>query len=237
MLWPGPDSACYYLDPSAGLTDGGLWKDSSRFGLHCTPVGYAAPNWGYSLGPSGAPRITFDGAAQYGTIAAPANARFFTAAPLTEMTIAVVARHNSPAAGDRIFSCNDAVSTRGFGFAMQAAAVMQIAGYNAVGALIFYPVEGDNGPYISRTRLTILSGRCVDATARRWVDGVGRVTTYGVAAAPGPIAYDTAVVPTVGRHTSGGLYFDGDLYFLGIWPLVFTDSEARAFSAYWMDRT
>jgi len=240
MIFPGPDSAIFYLDPAAGLDSSNRWIDSSKYQLNVTPVGYAAPNYGLSLGPSGAPRITFDGAAQYGTIAAPANARFFAAAQTNQATVAVVARHNSPASGDRIFSSTNGALTRGMDISMipgGSANQMECRGYSAAGAICLIPRDGDDTPYLSRTRVTILAGRGADALALRWIDGVGRTAAYPVAASADPVAYDAAVVPTVGRHSAGAFYFDGDLYFLGIWPLVFTDSEARAFSAYWMDRT
>jgi len=230
MLWPGPDSACFYLDPSAGLTDGGLWKDSSRFGLHCTPVGYAAPNWGYSLGPSGAPRIGFNGANQTGAL----PLRFYLNAPTTAVTFALVARHNNPTAGDRVFSCVNAGNVRGIEMTSPTSARMGITGYDGA-VLCAYSSEATDSGYVGRTRVTILAVEQAGSLARRWVDGVG-LTPFFLGNV-NPIAYDTAVVPTIGTHPFAAVYFDGDLYFLGIWPLVFTDSEAKAFSAFWMDRT
>jgi len=235
MLWPGPDSACFYLDPSAGLTDGGLWKDSSRFGLHCTPVGYAAPNWGYSLGPSGAPRITFDGAAQRGDILAPSLARFYAAANNTSiLTIAAVVRSNAPADNDRIFSC---VAPAGRGFALRYFNVsrMSIDAYDGAGALGTMIENAGVGATTSRTNVMVLSFDKVGVLGRAWRDRDGNAITIGGAATA--IGYDAAQVPQLGTWAGVANYFDGDLYFLGIWPLVFTDSEARAFSAFWMDRT
>lgn len=237
MLFPGPDSAILHLDPALGLTDGGLWRDGSKYGLHVTPnANYAAPNYGLAIGPSGAPYIGFNGVNQNGSLVAPANTRFFSVAPTTQATVVVVARHNDPTATDNIFSSENAGATRGFIVSMNTAARMQVFGWDAAGALTFYPLDGNDTPYAARTRVTIISGRCTDALALRWIDGVGRTASYAIAATVGPIAYDAAVVPTVGCRTDGIRRFDGSLYFLGIWPLVFTDQEARACSAFWLDR-
>lgn len=67
-LFPGPDTALFYLDPNAGLTDGNLWTDSSPNGLHVTPVGYSAPNYGISSGNRGVKYISFNGSTQYGNL-------------------------------------------------------------------------------------------------------------------------------------------------------------------------
>jgi len=237
MMWPGPEKSCLYIDPAAGLSAANQWRDLSPYQLDVQPVGYAAPNYGLSLGPSGAPRITFDGAAQRGTMGVTVSPRFYANAPQKEGTVVIVARHNAPAATDNIMSCENIAANRGFVVSMNTATRVQFYGYDAAGVLTFYPLDGDDTPYLSRTRVTIISGRCTDALARRWIDGVGRTATYAIAATPGPLAYDTAVVPTIGCRPDGIRFFDGDLYHLAIYPLIFTDQEARACSDYWRNVT
>jgi len=235
MLWPGPDSACFYLDPSAGLTDGGLWKDSSRFGLHCTPVGYAAPNWGYSLGPSGAPRITFDGANQYGEFPAAASARFHALYPFSSVTVAAVVKFTSHAVSNRIFADYSAAPARGMQFEHWANGRMELIGADAAAATSGL-LEDPSGPLIPRVRVLVDATITSTGVSRyAWRDGVqGTTTANGAGAGPWVAGANN---PRVGAQSNVvASLLDGDLYFLGIWPLVFTDSEARAFSAFWMDR-
>ena len=232
MLWPGPEKSIFHLDPAAGLTDGNLWKDSSPYGLHVTPVGYAAPNYGLSLGPSGAPRITFDGAAQRGTL----PLRFYATAPVGDFTITCVARHNAPANLDQIFFAHNNGWTRGISLLITPTAErMQIRSFDAAGAVSSW-TDAASVPLTQRTRASVLSLSQAGSTGRSWHDSVGVVGAF--AGSTAVIGYDAAAVPCIGSWSAGaGNFFDGDLYFLGIWPLIFTDSEARAFSAFWMDRT
>lgn len=233
MLWPGPEKSCLYLDPAAGLTDGNLWKDSGPYGLHVTPVGYAAPNYGLSLGPSGAPRITFNGANQYGTL----PLRFYATAPVGAFTAVCVARHNAPANLDQVFFAHNNGWTRGISLLITPSAErMQIRSFDAAGAVSTW-TDAASVPLTQRTRVSILSLSQVGSSGRSWHDEVGVAGAF--AGSTNPIAYDAAAVPTIGAWVGGaGNFFDGDLYFLGIWGgIVFTNSEAKAFSAFWMDRT
>lgn len=237
-IFPTYQQACFALDPAAGLNASNQWKDSAPYQLDVVPVNFVAPGYGITQGASGAPYILFNGTTQRGTLSiAGEAARFYAVAPTTQGTVAIVARHTAPAATDKIFSCENVGATRGINVSMNTAARIQFYGYDAAGALTFYPYEPDDSPYESRTRVTILSGRCTDAFAARWVDRQGRTPGYAIAASPGPIAYDAATIPTVGCRPDGFHFFDGNLYFLGIWPFVWSDSEAKAFSDYWIDRT
>ena len=237
MLWPSYQQAVFALDPAAGLTDGNLWKDSGPNGFDWTPnANYAAPAYGIAPGPSGAPYIGFNGANQYGTLAAAPMARFYaTCAGVARFTVAIVARHNAPAANDIIFNTMDGGGTRGLILRYLAAERLFLRGLDAAAAASLYALESTDASYTSRTRVTILSAFGADAYG--WVDGVQRTMTFPTAGNGNAVGWNAAIVPTVGAFSGGGFYFDGDLYFLGIWPLIFTDSEARAFSAYWMDRT
>lgn len=228
-LFPTPQESCFYLDPNAGLTDGNLWKDSGPHGLHVTPVNFTAPNWGISTGPSGAKMITFNGTNQRGTL----PLRWYTNAPTTAVTVAVVARYNAPAASDRIFNATNAGGTLGFVLRHSVAERLHLYCLDAVSAVTLESIESDDAPLTSRTRVSVLSAR--QSTALRWVDRVGRAATGSANA--NPVAYDVAGVPTVGAVGGGGAYFDGDLYCLGIFSRVWSDSEAKAFADYWRERT
>lgn len=230
-LFPGPSDSCLYIDPNAGLTDDNLWRDLSPFACHVTPVGYAAPAYGIATGPSGAKMITFNGANQWGTL----PVRFYANAPLNTLTVAAVMRHNSPLASDRIFSCENGAGTRGFVFSMSTAERTRIGASDAAGAACINTNESTDAPYTSRTRVTIFSATSLVAASRCWVDRVGVTTAVGVNG--NPIAYDLATTPNVGRFTGGGLLFDGDLYFLGIWGRIWSDQESKAFSDYWRNVT
>lgn len=235
MLWPGPEKSCLYLDPAAGLDSTNKWIDSSPLRLNITAAaGYVTPNWGLAIGPSGAPYIAFNGVNNRGTMAAAPMARFYAAlAGQTSFTCAVVARHNAPAFGDMIFAAQNPGQT--LGIAVWNAAAERLSAYalDAGGAVASRSLEANDAPLLSRTRVTVLASS--GAAAWRWVDGQGRAATAG--GNGNPIAVDAAAIPTIGSFVGGGNYFDGSLYFLGLWVgLVFTDSEAKAFSAYWLDR-
>ena len=221
-LFPTPQESCFYLDPNAGLDDANNWRDLSPYQLNVLPVGYAAPAYGIFTGPSGAKAISFNGANQRGTL----PLRWYTNAPTTAVTVAVVARYNAPAASDRIFNATNAGGTLGFVLRHSVAERLHLYCLDAVSAVTLESIESDDAPLTSRTRVSVLSAR--QSTALRWVDRVGRAATGSANA--NPVAYDVAGVPTVGAVGGGGAYFDGDLYFLGIWPRLFTDAEAKAMS-------
>lgn len=234
-IFPTYQQACFALDPAAGLNAANQWKDSGPYQLDCSPQGYAAPAYGISNGPSGAPKINFDGATQRGQMAADVMARFYTIAPTTALTFAVVARYNAPAASDRIFNCRNGAATRGIQLMCTTANRLIVEAYDAagVGALTF---DTADVPLAQRTRVSIMAVGGSSTTLRYgWHDRVGWAQT--AFNTTGAWTYDTAVVPYIGEATGGGGRFDGDLYFLGLWPFVWTDSEAKAFSDYWIDRT
>lgn len=234
-IFPTYQQAIFALDPAAGLNVANQWKDSAPSQLDITPnANFVAPSYGIGNGPSGAPKINFNGTNQCGAMSAAVAARFFTIAPSGPMTAVVVARHNAPAISDRIFSCTTAASTRGFNVSMSTAERLQFASYDAGGLLGQYVVEADNAPLTSRTRVTILGFNGL--AFYRWVDRDGRLAVGG--GNGNPIAYDNTVLPIVGAHIGGAaLFFDGDLYFLGFWPFVFSDQEAKAMSDYWREKT
>lgn len=228
-LFPTPQESCFYLDPAAGLDASNNWIDSSPFGLNVTPVGYAAPNYGITTGPSGAKCITFNGANQRGTL----PLRFYNNAPVGDFTIACVARHNAPANLDYIFFGHNNAWTRGIGLTVSPTAERMMArSYDAAGAFTTW-TDAASVPFTGRTRVSVLSLSPAGSTGRSWHDRVGVAGAF--AGSTNPIAYDVAAVPVIGSWSAGaGNFFDGNLYLLAIWPRLFSSQEAVAFSDYWM---
>lgn len=85
------------------------------------------------------------------------------------------------------------------------------------------------------TRVSVHSAGRLGSISGGWWDRNKLSTTY-VTANTNPIGYDTTVVPAVGAFTGGSAFFTGDIYFLGIWPRVWTSQESRAFCDYWLNR-
>lgn len=231
MLFPGPERSCFWLDPAAGLTDGGLWKDSSPYGLHVTPVGYASPAYGISTGPSGAKRITFNGAQQGDLPLA-----FWASFPSAAATWVMVARHTAAANGERIFFARSGAPFNGMELIVAPGNRLRVNGYSAgnnTGC-----VHTADVPLAGRTRVTILS--CTAPTAARiiggWTDRDGVAMTDVAGAGVSAWGSSVGTVPNIGS-AAGGNFWAGDLYFLALFPFIFTHSEAVAMSDFWRDRT
>jgi len=230
MLWPGPEKSCFLLDPNAGLSAGNLWRDSGPNQLEATTVNYVAPNYGIASNSKGTKYISFNGATQRATL----PLRFYDRAPTTETTIVVVQRFNAPTASDFVFSAVNAAVTRGMAVDLSTAERLRIRAYDAAGAVMSCTMTAD-GPLTTRTRVIILSLEQSISLVRAWVDGVQVAATF--AGSLNPISYDAAVVPTIGCIVGGaGNFNDCDLFLFGIDNRVWTDAEAKAFSAYWMDK-
>jgi hypothetical protein len=229
-LFPTPQESCFYLAPE--LTDTGLWRDLSPFGLHGTVGGgYAGPAYGITTGPSGAKYIACDGANDNGTL----PLRFYTNAPTTAITVALVQWFNAPAADDRVFDCVNAGVTRGFAVDFSAAARLRIRAYDAAGAVKSCTLTAD-APFVSRTRVVVLTMEPARSYAAAWVDRVQVAATF--AGSTTPIAYDAAVVPTLFSIVGGaGNFNDGGVYALAVDDRVWSHAEAVAFCDYWRDRT
>lgn len=227
MLWPKPN--ILLIDPADGLTLDNRWVESSGRGLHATPSGYAAPNYGLATGASGAAYIACDGANDLGTI----STRFYDKTPLSAVTIVLAQRFNAPAANDFVFSSVNAGATRGLAVDFSTAERLRIRAYDGAGAVMSCTMTAD-GPLTGRTRVVVLSLTQAASLARAWVDGEGAAATF--AGSTAVIAYDATVVPTLWSIVGGGGYNDGDVYLFGIDDRAWTDSEARAFSRWARDR-
>jgi len=236
MLWPGPDKASAHWTFD-GLDAGGtLIREGGRLDLHITPVNLAAP--AYGLGTNGKTnRWRLDGVNQYGYLSSLFGImpqwRWFDNAPTTALTVGIVARWNAPAANDVIFSCLNAGPTRGMAVRLSTAERVQIAAYDAAGAISTCTMSAD-APLTGRTRVVMMAMEQAGSLARAWVDGQGVAAAF--AGSLLPVAYDWALLPALGSIPGGGNYHDGDFFAICIWPLIFTDSEAKAFSDYWRDR-
>jgi hypothetical protein len=231
-LFPTYQQSIFALDPAAGLNASNQWKDSGPYQLDVSPQGYAAPAYGISDGPSGAKRITFNGANQYGNI----PSALYTYAPTTVATVAVVLRHNAPAAVDRILSLRSDGPFRGLELYCSTAERLALEG--ADGATTSGDRAAADIPLTGRTRVHIVTAQSglVGSGLGLWNDRVQVATTHvGVA---GAVWSYGPTIPKIGTYAPvPSAYFDGDLYFLGIWNFVWTDSEAKAFSDYWLNRT
>ena len=230
MLWPKPN--CLIIDPADGLTDANRWAESSGNGLHALPgAAYAAPAYGLAPGPSGALYILAGGTANYN---ATLPLWFYASAPTTGMTVCLVQKFTAPAASDFIFSSVNPGVTRGLAVDFSTADRLRIRAYDAAGAVMTCTMTAD-GPLTGRTRVIVLAMEQAGSLARAWVDREGVAATF--AGSLNPIAYDAVVVPTLFSIVGGaGNYDDGNCYTVQIDNRVWSDSEARAFSAFWMDR-
>ena len=228
------DGCVFALDFGAGLTDGNLFKDSGPHGLHLTPVNFVAPNYGLVQGPSGATCLRFNGTTQYAYMAAAAAARFYARAPTTTVTIAFVARHVLPAAGSFVFNARDIATTRGLVVRYSTTEILNLRGQDA-GGVQTNLTDTNNIPLTGRT---VISAYALDKTVLTgliWHDGSGRAAS--IAGNTNPIAYDAGTAPTMGAQPGGGGYFNGDIYFAGLWSgPPWSLAEYQAFYRYWADR-
>jgi hypothetical protein len=230
--FPGPDSACFYLDPEAGMTSGNLWVDSSPQACHVTPVGFAAPTYGLGRSNKGSPYIRFNGSNQRGTLNG--TDRFYAkmSQATDTLTIAAVCKYTSysdPAAA--VFDCRPAAVTRGLVLYVNVAD-LRLNGGDAAGVTW----EFVSSPYaiFPKTRVDVFTTTMSGWRYAAYTDDKNITTT--LAAAKNPISYDAARVPEIGRFINLNRYLGFDLFFLGIWPMVFSDREVRALSQFWRDR-
>lgn len=231
--FPGPDVAAAWWTWQS-LDDGGtLLAEQGKSALHLTPTNLAAPNYGLgSNGKTG--KLTLNGANQYGVMPAAAAARWYANAPTSALTVGFVATWDDPTANDVIFSCLNAGPTRGLTVKLSTSARVQVAGYDAAGAVKSATFTADQR-LAGSTRVVVIALQPSASLALAWIDGTPIAATF--AGTTTSIAYDTAVMPTIGSIPGGGNYHDGDLFPLCIWPRVLLASEVAAWTSYWRDRT
>lgn len=231
---PSYQDACFVLDPNAGLTDGNLWVESSRNGLHVTPVNFTAPNYGIARTSKGAAYITFNGTTQYGTV----PLRFYDRQPITALTFVVVAHYNSTsAANDRLFSARSSAPLRGIELSVGSTSANRLdaLGFDGLGAWSGCQMAAD-WDLVSR-RVVSIVGMTAGITNQSLLS-VHDGDTVATLALGGSVVASWSTGPTaplVGAMTGLSNYFDGALYFLGIWPRLFTDREACAMSTWLRD--
>jgi hypothetical protein len=232
-LYPGPDQASAWWTFQGLDGTGLLLAEQGRKGLHLTPRVLAAPNYG--LGTNGKTgKLTLNGTTHYADMAADVAARWYTVAPTTEITVGIVARFAAPAANDVIFSCLNAGPTRGLIVKLSAAERVQVAGYDAAGAVTSATMTADNA-LTGRTRCIIVALKPATSLALAYVGGASVACTF--AGGAGPIAYDGAVMPSIGAIPGGGNYHDGDLFGVFVWPRILLASEVGKWSDEWQGRT
>jgi hypothetical protein len=231
--YPGPDQASAWWTWQGLDGTGALLAEQGRKGLHLTPRGLAAPNYG--LGTNGKTgQLTLSGATHYADMAAAVAARWYEVAPTTEVTVGIVARFAAPAANDVIFSCLNGGPTRGLVVKLSAAERVQVAGYDAAGAVTSATMTADNA-LTGRTRCIIVALRPATSLALAYVDAAPVACAF--AGGAGPIAYDAAVMPAVGAIPGGGNYHEGGLFGVFVWPRILLSDEVARWSNEWQDRT
>lgn len=229
MLWPKPNVLLF--DPADGLDASNRWVESSGNGLNALPgAAYVTPAYGLALGPSGAPYILAGGTANYN---ATLPLGFYTRAPTTAMTVCLVQRFTSPLAADIVFSCADAGNTRGFAVDFVTAERLRLRGYDAAGAFTVCLMTAD-GPLSGRTRVVVLAMEQAGSLAMAWVDGQGVAASF--AGSLNPIAYNTAIVPTLWSLVGGGQYNDASVYWFSVDNRAWTDGEVKAWSAWALNK-
>lgn len=240
-MLPSLQEAVFCFDAENGLTADNRWRDSSKNGLHAQPQNYVAPSYGFSRGPSGAARVTFDGATQRWTL--PLRFWDYMVNGHPEYTFAVAARWNTSTGGDRIFDASDAALVRRFDIRSSstgsAERLMVIVSDAAGVTHVVY--DATDVPLTSRTRSCVFSVRYNAAAApvawNNLYDGGIRPGYLTSATIGYPRAFDRTAVPTVGTYpTAGGGFFDGDIYYLALWPRIFSNAEAVDMSAMLRDR-
>lgn len=235
MNFPGPDKAVFVLDPAAGLTPDGLWKDSGPFGLHWTPTNYAAPNYGLNSDSKGTRYYSFNGANQSASLAGALRARFYQYAPTTEFTFVFAAYFNDPATNDTIFSCTDPANQNGI-------RVYNNPSGNQIRAIIY---RGGVSTYVESTAalplaqrkrvITIQSIAPIQSTVyRRIYQDTVPVAATVAGTAQAQIGYQNTGV-LLGSHIGVAL-FDGNLYYAAMYPFLFCHAEAVAISQWLRDR-
>lgn len=235
-IFPGPDEAsAHWTFP--GLNAAGLLvKEGGRLDLDLTPRNLVAP--AYGMGTNGKTgRWRLDGVNQYGDLAVGATlpaTRWYANAPTTALTVAIVARFNAPAVNDVIFSCLNAGPTRGLAVLLSAAERVRVAAYDAAGAIMSATMSAD-APLTGRTRVVVVQLQQATGLARSYVDSA--VVAAAFAGSANPIAYDAAILPTVGAIPGGGNYHDGDFFALCFWPRIVLEPEIAAWTNYWRERS
>ena len=230
-LFPGPQQSVFWHD-FEGLTDGNLFKDLGPYGLHATPqAGFVAPNYGLARNTHGKGYANFTGAANvYATL----PLRFYNYAPTAQYTYVLVAQHDATGAGGFVFYCRNGGATRGMFLYHNAAQRLNSISYDATGGNTQLGDAADV-PLSPRTRTSLYSMNRPWVMGTIWHDRVAFAPAWGGGVTTG-IAYDTAVVPTIGAQSGPANYFVGRMYWLILFPFVFTDSEAKAMSAWLMDQ-
>lgn len=231
---PGQEDAALYALWRA-VTPDGLIEEQGRYNLHLTPQNLSAPMFGLATDSRGSSFIELNRVnMQYVDLSvAAARQRFYAVAPASGITCGIVARWTAPLINDVIFSCLNAGPSRGLALRHSAAERLQLTGYDAAGAPWTATMAAD-GPFAGRTRTAVFIVRPSVSQTNVWIDGLDVVATF--AGTTLPVAYDTAIAPTIGSIPGGGNYHHGRLYAVCLWPGVLDSDRITAWGAYWRDR-
>jgi hypothetical protein len=139
-------------------------------------------------------------------------ARFYAAMPVGQHTYLSKVTNITPSGLHRIFSCENAASTRGLGLLYSVA--------TDPGLEIVLSGNGAVANQWASTAGTLPLGYNVVAatweTAPRNMINQRTVTGFWAAGGYAATAYDAAVVPRIGRHPSAGISILGRIHFLAL---------------------
>jgi len=231
-LFPGPDSCVFYYKD--WVCDGTTFLDSGPYGIHLTPVVFAAPTWGIGVNGKGQRYLDFPGGGAYAIAPAASAARFYAHAPTDALTFVAVLRYTPTVAGGRIFCSRNVAATRGLHLIFATVDRVQARGYDAAGAT-WTCTDALTSYFFQRTRVLVCAIDVRRQDFSIWLDGVNTITA--TQAAQNAIAYDAAAPVLLGQNEGlAGNDLVAKVFHVGLWPYAFSRSEALYTTDYWRER-
>ncbi len=207
-------------DPPQVIGGTPYMMDRSANGLHATLVNFAAPNYGFARNAKGQGFYAFNGTTMRATL----PLSFYNSASTGALSFIVMARYADEATNDRLFTCRNAGATRGVSTQVyDVLGRFVIQGWDA-GGVIMQASETNNSAFYGRTIVSVGVLDAARSYGAWWRDTSATATTF--AGSTNAIAYDTAVVPTIGAFTGGGAEPQIDLYHISMWPWALSRSDA-----------
>lgn len=222
-LFPGPQESTFWYDFES-LTDNNLWKDQGPHSLHATPqAGFSSPAYGLSRTIRGKGYANFTGAANvYATL----PLRYYTVAPTQPYTFVCVYEPTSKVTVVA-FSALSVLGGSFYGIQLYCdsahAAGNRLVHHPMTGTAVLQAIYTDTVASVTQTWV-VTNAQAQSA----WESRVGKVTAR--AGAYAPLVHDAAASVCIGSNSAGGELLRSRLYFLALFPFVFTDAEAKAMS-------
>lgn len=233
-IFPGPDKSVFWFDFEA-LTSDNLWVDRGPYQLNTAPqAGFAAPNYGLAKSAHGKGYCDFNGGPfRYGNL----PARFFTNAPTGRHTwVYVCDRFTINGVTQRFFDCTN---LGGGGINRGIANGVWMGGPSQ---LIYCCQGGAPTEYVASTGpiYPSLAGAgssavvfTIEEAPKVWWNRRPGNCAWGVGSYGSPV-YDATMIPRIGADQAGGNLLTCRLFFLALFPFVFSDSEAKAMTDWLM---